>query len=256
MAVQAEKFAGLLEKETGYSIISAVPSSYIIVAEGFGTNKCDIAFMNSFGYILAHQKYGANALLRVLRNGEDTYRGEIIAHVDSGINSIKDIGNKRFAFTDPSSTSGYLLPLKLFRENDIKPAEYIFAMRHDNVVVSVYQKKVDAGACFYAPSENGEIKDARARVKTQFPDIEEKVKIIGLTDPIPNDPIVFRKDLSKEIRDRIVNAIKKITSTEEGRKTFISLYSANGVTDTKDSDYDMLNQLLNSAGSAEDYLKK
>lgn len=256
VATKADTLVKLLEKESGYCISSAVPTSYVVVTEAFGTNKCDIACMNSFGYVLAHNKYGANALLRILRNGESFYRGEIIAHVDSGIKNLKDIDKKKFAFTDPSSTSGYLLPLKLFRENKVVPSEYVFAMRHDNVVIMVYQKKVDAGACFYAPPEEGKIKDARARVITQFPDIEEKVKIIQLTDPIPNDPIVFRKNLPQDIKDKMVKAIKKIMNTEEGKSAFYSIYSANGVVETKDADYDVLNNLLDITGkSAEELLK-
>src|SRR5262245_13427672 len=50
-----------LQKETGLYFKTAVPMSYIAVVEAFGTNKTDIAFLNTFGYLLANQKYGAEA---------------------------------------------------------------------------------------------------------------------------------------------------------------------------------------------------
>lgn len=258
VSTKAEVFTRLLERETGYTIVSAVPLSYVVLVETFGTNRCDVACMNSFGYLLANQKFGARARLRVLRNGESTYRGEIIARVDSGINNIRDIDKKKFAFTDPSSTSGYLLPLNMFKAKNISLAERVFAMRHDNVVVMVYQKKVDAGACYYAPpGKDGKLTDARARVMTQFPDVAEKIKIIELTDEIPNDPIVFRKGLPTEIEEKIVDGIVRIMDTEEGKKAFSSIYSVNGVSPVSDSNYDVLRRLLASTGvTVESLVKK
>jgi phosphonate transport system substrate-binding protein len=251
VSIRADKLMRLLEKESGYSFSSAVPISYMVVVEAFGTARSDIAWMNSFGYLLANEKYGAEARLRILRNGESFYRGQIIAHVDSGIKEIKDIDQKKFAFTDPSSTSGYLLPLKLFNQMGIHPSEQIFAMRHDNVVAMVYQRKVDAGACFYSPPNNsGRITDARSRVMTQFPDVEEKVKIVGVTDPIPNDPIVFRKDIPLEIKQKVEEAILRLLATEVGRDAFYALSSGDGVVQTRDEDYDVLRELVSFTGKS------
>lgn len=245
----SERFIKLLEKESGYFFKSAIPTSYMVIVEAFGTQRCDVALMNSFGYLLANQKYGAEARLRILRNGEGFYRGEIIAHEDSGIKKLKDIQGKKFAFTDPSSTSGYLLPLKLFKENDIGLGQHVFAMKHDNVAVMVYQKKVDAGACFYSPPDkSGKIKDARSRIITQFPDVEERVKIIAVTDAIPNDPFVFRKDLPEEVKQKVSESIMRVISTEEGKRSFYEIYSADGVVQADDKDYDSLRELLRFTG--------
>lgn len=246
---KSELLIKLLEKETGYAFVSAVPASYIVLVESFGTKKCDIACMNSFGYLLANQKYGAEARLRILRKGEAFYRGEIIARANSGIVKLKDIEGKSFAFTDPASTSGYLLPLKLFKQNKITLSEQVFAMRHDSVVVMVYQGKVDAGACFYSPPDAaGNIRDARARVVTQFPDVDKKVSIVALTDPIPNDPIVFRKDLPEAIKKKVTESLIRILTSNEGREAFFNLYSGDGVMPTSDKDYDVLRSLVQFSG--------
>ena len=238
-------FLKFLEKETGLVFKSGIPANYIAVVEAFGSKRADIAVMNSFGYIMTNNKYGANAKLRVLRYGEPYYRGQIIAHVDAGITKVTDIKGKRFAFTDPSSTSGYMFPLKILTENDAKPGNTTFAQKHDNVVTMVYQGQVDAGATYYSPpSKDGEIRDARARVKTQFPDVEDKVKIIEITEKIPNDPFVFRKDLPAEITTKFITAVKKYLSTPEGKKIFKTIYSVEGVIDTTDADYDGLRAMI------------
>ena len=196
---------------------------------------------------MTNKKYGAQAKLRVLRYGEPHYRGQIIAHVDSGIKSVKDIDGKRFAFTDPSSTSGFMFAKKLLKESNAVPSNTTFAQKHDNVVTMVYQGQVDAGATYYSPaSKDGVIRDARARVKTQFPDVEEKVKIIEITEKIPNDPFVFRKDLPKEIVTKFITAVKKYLSTVEGKKIFKTIYSVEGLIDATDKDYDGLRAMIKS----------
>jgi phosphonate transport system substrate-binding protein len=247
IASNSEGFIKFLEAETGLVFKTGIPTNYVAVVEAFGSKRADIGVMNSFGYIMANKKYGAQAKLRVLRYGHDYYQGQIIAHVDSGINSVKDIAGRRFAFTDPSSTSGYMFPLKILKDANIKPGNTTFAIKHDNVVTMIYQKQVDAGATYYsAPSAEGKIRDARSRVKTQFPDVEDKVKIITITEKIPNDPFVFRKDLPKEITDKFITAVKKYIATPAGKSVFKNIYSVEGVVDTTDLDYDGLRNMIKS----------
>jgi len=245
IAANSHTFIQYLEKETGLYFKTGIPTNYIAVVEAFGSKRADIGVMNSFGYIMAHEKYGARALLRVIRYGHDFYRGQILAHVDSGINSIADLAGKKFAFTDPSSTSGYMFPLKILKDAKVSPGNTVFAIKHDNVVSMIYQKQVDAGATFYSPpSKDGKIRDARSRVVTQYPDVEEKIKIIKITEKIPNDPFVFRKGLDKEITRTFVAALKKFIGTAEGKSIFENIYSVDGIVDATDADYDGLRVMI------------
>ncbi len=258
IASNSVHFIKFLEKETGYFFKTGIPTNYISVVESFGSKRADIAVMNSFGYLMANEKYGASAKLKVLRYGHDYYQGQIIAHVDSGINSIKDLEGKKFAYTDPSSTSGYMFPLKIMMENDVKPGNTTFAIKHDNVVTMVYQRQVDAGATYYsAPSEDGTIRDARSRVKTQFPDVEDKVKIVQITEKIPNDPFVFRKGLPQEVTDKFIAAVKKYIATPDGKDVFENIYSVGGLVDTTDADYDGLRNVIKTLNiNLEEQLQK
>lgn len=243
----ADKLQHFLEKQTGYAFSIVVPASYIAVVEAFGSGKADIAAINTFGYILANQKYGAQAALKIVRrDGETSYKGQFIAHVDSGIDSISDLQGRRFAYTDPTSTSGYILPRAILEQHNIHPAEEVFAVKHDNVVTMIYQKQVDAGATYYSPPDKttGEILDARARVIKQFPDVYDKVKIIGFTQSIPNDPIIFRGDFPSDKKRAIVDALLAFQSTGEGKKALYDIYSVEGLELAQDSDYDALRAIL------------
>jgi len=258
IANNSKPFMDYLQAETGFYFKSAVPTSYVAVVESFGSNRADIAVMNSFGYLMANEKFGSLARLSVLRNGEQYYRGMIIANTNSGITKVEDIKGKKFAYTDSASTSGYFLPKKMLKERNVEPGNTIFAMKHDIVVTMVYQGQVDAGAAYYSPpAADGAIRDARIKVKTQFPNVEDKVKIIELTEEIKNDPVVFRKDLPKEVVDKVIAAILKYLSTEEGKATFKKIYDVDGLVVASDADYDNLRKLIKENDlKAEEFLNK
>lgn len=243
-------FKEYLEKNTPYKYKVAIPTSFIAVVEAFGTKRADIAALNTFGYVLAHEKYGAEAWLTFIRFGHSEYRAQIIARNDSVISKLEDISGKTVAFVDPASTSGYLMPLKLFKELAIQPKQTVFAQKHDNVVSMVYQKQADVGATFYSPPENGEIQDARRLVKTQYPDVEQKIKIVKLTDPIPNDPFVFRKDLDPEMKKKIADALMEFVNTKEGQTAFHSLYGVTALKRSTDQDYDKVREMLKALGQS------
>ena len=233
-----------LEKETGFKFKVSVPTNYISVVESFGTQRADVAILNSFGYLLAHSKYGVEAEAIVIRDNQSFYSGQIITHVDSGINTIHDVHGKKFAYSDPSSLSGYLFPKQLFDSHQIVPGKIVFGMKHDIVVTMVYQRQVDAGATFYSPPNNGLIQDARFKVLTQFPDVEDKVKIIELTQNIPNDPIVFKQNFPKDKLEKIVNAIIRYSQLDNGQKILQQMYSIDGIVRTTDADFDSLRDAI------------
>ena len=116
--------------------------------EAMGANNVDIGWLAPFAYILAKEKFGTEVILQRARRQQD-YTGQIITHVDSGINDLAGLKGKKFAFVDPSSASGFLYPNALLAQNgiDYKTAffETVFADGHDKVVIAVYNKQVDAG---------------------------------------------------------------------------------------------------------------
>lgn len=243
----ADVLVRYLETHTGYHYKAVVPTNFVAVVEAFGSGKADIAIMNTFSYLLAHSRYGANAVMKVVRrDGELNYRGQIIARTDSGIDTLTDLSGKRIAYVDPSSTSGYIYPKALLQKAGIRTKEEVFGNKHDVVVMMVYQRQVDAGATFYSPPDKrtGEILDARAKVHAQFPDVYDKVKIIALTDAIPNDPVVVRKDFPVDMQQRIIAALTTFQGTKEGKAALKDIASVEGLAASSDADYNDIRALI------------
>lgn len=244
LADNSKTFKKYLEAHTPYHYSITIPQSYITVVEAFGTKRADISALNTFGYILANDKYGAEARLTVLRHGSSTYQSQFLTRKGSGIKTLDDLKGKTVAFVDPASTSGYLLPLKTLNDKNILPKETMFAMKHDSVVSMIYQKQVDAGATFYSPPVNGKIDDARRLVLQQYPDVEDKITIVALTEEIPNDPIVFRKDMPEAMKEEITQAFLTFIQTPEGLEAFQNIYGVTALQRATDKDYQVVRDML------------
>ncbi len=220
------RIAHLLELATGYTFESFVATSYAGVIEAMGAGRADIGWLNTFSYVIAHQKYGVEVKLVTVRFGLPYYRSEIITQAGSGINGLADLRGKRFAFVDPASTSGYLFPLAGLKKAGYDPATFfgqtVFAGSHNNVVLAVYQGRVDAGAVF---------EDARGTVQKTLPDVMDKVKVIWKSDPIPNDTVSFRKGLPPDVVDTVTTALLRFSQTPAGLDALKSLYEIEALTD-------------------------
>lgn len=255
LEINGQKLADFLKKEIGLQFKVHVPVSFIAVVEALGSKRIDMAMMNTFGYLLAHEKYGARVRLIGLFKGTDQYYGQIIAH-ENGPQRLEDLQGKKMAFVDPASTSGHLMAVRLLKEKGIKPKDIVFAGRHDTVALMVYQQRVDAGATYHALPDQGVPQDARKLIATQHPDVFSKVKILAKTGPIPNDPVVFRKDFPLDLQEKMVLAMRKYVKTPEGLKVLDDLYHMSDFRDAQDSDYNAVRKMLLDAGrTPSDFIK-
>lgn len=236
-----------LEKDIGRSVEVKVPMNYTAVIEAFGSKRADLAFMNSFGYLLAREKYQAEARLVTVSKGKKEYFGQIIARSDK-VKTLKDLEGKNFAFVSPISGSGYLAALKFLKINNINIKGHSFMGKHDSVVTAIYQGRADAGATFYASDENGQPNDARRLVKIQYPDVFEKIHRLALTGPMPNEPVVLRHDLDESLKKKLIDSLKKYITTSEGKEVMHKMYHIEEFADTEDKAYDSLKEDMKLLG--------
>ncbi len=238
-----EQIAKMLSEKTGLVIKANVGTNFAAVREAMGAGQAHIGWLNTFNYVLAHEKYGVDVALVTVRFGSTTYAGQIIVRADSGITSLQDLKGKVMCWVDPNSTSGYIIPRIMLKANGIDPdkdfAKTVEAGSHNNVVVAVYNGQCDAGATY---------SDARSSVEKDYPDVKDKVVVLATTTKIPNDTVSFIKDFPADLRAKIVKALLEIAQTDEGKAALQTVYSIAGLQETDDSFYDAFRADLSKAG--------
>ncbi|BBB90268.1 MAG TPA: phosphonate ABC transporter substrate-binding protein [Methylomusa anaerophila] len=194
-----------LEEQMKVKIEPYVATDYNGVVEAMRTNHIDAAMFGPFSYIMAAERAGAEAcVVRVAENGSPTYNSYFITHKDSGIKTLNDLKGKNFAFTDPASTSGYLVPAKVLLDNGIAAKDFasvIYSNGHDASVLAVKNKKIDA-ACV------DEMSYGRAVEKGII--TKDEVPIIYTCPPIPQSPFAVAKNLDPALRTKFIEAMTKV----------------------------------------------
>jgi len=238
-----DQIAKLLSDKTGLTVKANVATSFSAVIEAMGTGKAQIGWLNTFGYILAHEKYGVDVILVTVRFGRPYYKGQIIVRADSGIKKLTDLKGKTFCWVDPASTSGYIVPRVMFQAAGINPdkdfKQTVDAGSHNNVVLAVYKGDCDGGATYV---------DARSTIQKDFPDVKEKVVVIAESPEIPNDTVSVSKNLPPAMRDKIQKALLEIAKTDKGKAALKTVYEIQGLVAKDDSFYDPFRQTLSAAG--------
>ena len=245
VAAGAQSVADLLHQETGLYFKTNVATEYAGVIEAMCSNppKAQMSSLATFAYILAAQKGCAEAELISVRNGAPYYNGQIIVRADSGITEISQLKGKTFCRPEPLSTSGWIIPMLTMRAAGLNPdtdlAQIVDAGSHDAVVTAVYDGQCDAGATYV---------DARTRIEGDKPDVMEKVNVIAISAPIPNDGVQYVPSFPRELRDAINAAIIKLAQTEEGKAALGTAYQWSALEPHYDNFYDPFRQVLDASG--------
>ena len=242
MLRQYEPIQEYLSEEIGVPVEIQVTSDYTAAIEAMRANHIDIAWFGPFSYVIAANVAGAEAIVNgVKSNGKSTYKSIIVANKDSGIQTFEDLKGKSFAFVDPASTSGNLIPRKMLIENGIDPdndfSESYYAGGHNAVMYAISNGNVDAGAS----SDN-----VHARM-VESGEIDSEVNVIIYeSDPVPGSPIVVREGLPEELKMSIKEALLNMDE-----QTIHQVDGWGGIVryqEVSDSDYDIIRQTAEILG--------
>jgi phosphonate transport system substrate-binding protein len=94
-----------------------------------------------------------------------------------------------------------------------------------------------------------EVRDARRDIREEAPDVIQQVRILALSDPIPNDTMSFGPDFPEDVKQQIIGALTAFAADDpDGFATAFDAYSWDDVAPTSDSEFDFVRGLVQELG--------
>ena len=198
-----------------------------------GTGRALISYQTPSTYIEAKNKHQVELLAVPLDKGAPFYKSAVIVAESSGINSIKELRDKKFAFGDPKSTGSKAMPEAMLKNAGVgihDLAEHAFLGSHDNVANAVLKGDYDGGGLMESVAQNY---------------VDQGIKILEISGQIPQFPICAPTSMDKETRDKITKALVDLKD-ENILKTMGK--NITGFTQLSDTDYDSVREMLRQLG--------
>jgi len=191
-----------MEKQTGYKIKPFYGSNYTALIEAMRFKQTDVGWFSNQSGLEAIRRSGGEVFVRTFDpSGRDGYRSLIIVPAKSNLTLeqvLKCDKSLDFGIGDAKSTSGTLAPMTyLFAPRGIKPAECFKTVRSANHQANLFA--VARGVLDVATNNSTAVNLQKGR----DPAINDAIRIIWSSPPLPEDPIVWRKDLDPQVKARL-----------------------------------------------------
>ncbi len=176
------------------------------------------------------------SVYKIDNNWQTDYMPVIITRKDKNINSIKDLQNKKFYFTNPNSASGYLYPKLFLIENNVVIEKEFFndySPTAKDVYNYVLEGKWDACCSFYGLLEDDPL----------FKN-NKSIKIFEINSKIPNDPLWVSNEFNVE-NPQLVTEIKNLILELFKENEHLSFVQA------QNNDYDSIRRKVRILGIIE-----
>ncbi len=212
-----------LEKKLGIKIELKVATDYAAVITGMQFKHIDLAYFGPKSYVEASARANAECFaLEITQDGSNGYHSLIIVRKDSPYKTIADLKGKVWAFVDPNSTSGRLVPLVHFlKDLKIDPDTYfskvMYSGGHAASMLAVKSGKVDGAA-------TNDLDMARGNGKAW--NQEKDFTIIWKSPLIPGSLIAYRKDLPASLKGALRDALLAYNDPEGLNMLKLKGYSA------------------------------
>ncbi len=176
-------------------------------------NKVDLAFVCTGTYIMCSREATVEVLAVPEFKNDLKYQCLFIVRKDSAINKIEDLRGKSFAFTDPESNTGCIVPTWAVRQHDVEPETYfgdiIYTGSHDRSIHAVADGVTDGAGVdslvFYS------------LMKT-YPEMKNRLRVIWESKAFGAPPIVMPKGLADGVKEKLRDIFLSMSSDSRGQK--------------------------------------
>ena len=229
----AQPLRALLERALSKQVEIVVTTDYSSMIEAMRFGRIEVAYFGPFSYVLAKSRApGIEPFAVGVERGSPTYQSVMIAQTGGPVRELADIRGRPFGFGDQASTSSHLVPRAtiLQRTGLVGGRDYrvVHLGTHDAVARAVQGGQVPAGAL------SKPILDTLIRRGTID---AARIVEIGLSEPIPNYPMVLQGNLAEPLKAAIRAAFIDLRDAEVLRS-----FRVEGFAPTNDEAYNVLRE--------------
>lgn len=219
-----ECFRAKIEAELGVPVKIFTPADYDGVIQGLLGGTLDYAWLGASAYAKVYLTDPEAVEVKLTKQNVDGSTGYYsigFTRKDTGITSMDEAKGKIFAFADPNSTSGYLVPGAELagKYGDLESyfAEVKMSGGHEQTIVGVANGDFDAGVSWadgLGNWEDGYNSGAfRKAADAGLVDMSNLVEIWRST-LIPEGPMVVRKALPQDVKDKVTQITADLWETD------------------------------------------
>ncbi len=220
-----ECYRAALEAAIGVPVKIFTPSDYDGVIQGLLGGTIDMAWLGASSFAKIYLTDPEAVDLKLTKQNADGSTGYYsigFARKDSGITKIEDAKGKIFAFGEPNSTSGYLVPGAQLTEEygplDQYFSEVKFSGGHEQTIVGVANGDFAAGVSWADGLGNledgynsGAFRKAADAGLVNMNDVVE----IWKSKLIPEGPMVVRSALPQDVKDKVTQVTADLWETDK-----------------------------------------
>jgi len=235
--VYYKEFLDYLGKKMGRPVQFVNREKYDEINTMIRDEQLDAAFVCGGPYVDGHDQFGMELLVAPQAYGKTVYYSYIVVAKDSPLKSFSELRGKTFAFADPLSNTGKIVPeymlAKMHETPDTFFKKYIYTYAHDKSIKAVAQGVVDGAAVDSLIWEYADHVDPKFTAKT---------KIIQRSPPYGIPPVVVRKGLSPALKQELRAAFLNAHLDEEGKMLLTKMMIDKFVV-IDDSAYDSIREM-------------
>ena len=220
-----ECFRAAIEADLGVPVKLFTPADYDGVIQGLLGGSLDYAWLGASAYAKIYLTDPEAVEVKLIKQNLDDSTGYYsigFTRKDTGITSMDDAKGKVFAFADPNSTSGYLVPGAELTAKYGKLEEYFGEVKmsggHEQSIVGVANGDFDAGVAWadgLGNWEDGYNSGAfRKAADSGLVDMSNLVEI-WRSEVIPEGPMVVRKALPADVKDKVTALTADLWETDK-----------------------------------------
>lgn len=206
------RWAAYLARKIGRPVQFVQRRTYREAMEMLETGDHDFSWICSFPYAKYRSSKFFGLMAVPVFQGQPLYRSYIVVHKDRAFATIDDLKGRVFAYSDPDSNSGYIVPRQMLSDKGQNPDEFFrqtfFTYSHTETIEAVAERVADGAAV------DSYVWEYLNKYQPQF---TARTKVIQRSETFGFPPLVYRIGIDPELRERMTQALLKMDQDPEGR---------------------------------------